>query len=578
MMQISTRVNWADAVRIGLLGAVIVVYMSLVGMVALFGARSVVVGIISLGHMLLVLVALGAGVLSARRALNAGVLQAVLAGAVTGAVTGAGLALLVIIGNLVNLRAVLLNASPALYSLLTLGQGLAGAWIPLVAATALGALAALTYRLPVRVRAPLAFGFFAVVVLGLFAGLLRVQMIASGGVFARSARYLFGTDGLTRDGALIVFLVTAGVIALWGLASQPVRTRVEALPTRERVTLRIIALAIGVVVVLWLPQASGPFVAQVIVLLGLYALMGLGLNLELGFAGLLDLGFVAFFAIGAYTVGILTSLGQYGIANWSFWAAVPVAVLMALIAGVLLGVPVLGIRGDYLAIATLGFGEITRLLVQSDFMAPMLGGSQGVLQIPKPAIGGFVFAGPQQIYYLVIASALLVAFVAWRLRDSRLGRTWMAIREDEDVAEALGINLFQSKLLAYGLGATFAGLSGTIFAVMTSSVYPHSMQLLVSINVVAVIVVGGMGSIPGVVIGALVLIGLPELFREFNEYRFLFYGVALIATMLYRPEGLWPSRTIQRELHGALEAEEEHPGATATPPPSATTTIETGTT
>jgi branched-chain amino acid transport system permease protein len=248
-------------------------------------------------------------------------------------------------------------------------------------------------------------------------------------------------------------------------------------------------------------------------------------------------------------------LGEYGIAHWSFWSAVPVAVFLALIAGILLGIPVLGIRGDYLAIATLGFGEITRLLVGSDFLRPWLGGSQGVLQIPKPSIGSFVFSGPQQIYYLVVASAVLVAFVAWRLRDSRLGRTWMAIREDEDVAEALGINLFQSKLLAYGLGAAFAGLSGAIFAILVSSVFPHDMQLLKSINVVALIVVGGMGSIPGVIVGALALIGLPELFREFSEYRYLFYGVALIAMMLFRPEGLWPSAAIQRELHAAEEAD-----------------------
>jgi branched-chain amino acid transport system permease protein len=293
-----------------------------------------------------------------------------------------------------------------------------------------------------------------------------------------------------------------------------------------------------------------------LVIVGLYTLMGLGLNLEVGLAGLLDLGFVAFFAIGAYTVGLLTSVGQHGIAHWSFWAAVPVAVLVSLIAGVVLGIPVLGIRGDYLALATLGFGEIVRLLVLSDALRPWLGGSQGVLAIPKPTILGFELAGPQHLYYLTVVASAVVAFVAWRLQDSRLGRAWMAIREDEDVAEALGINLVSVKLLAYGLGAAFAGVGGAIFAVMVGSVFPHSFQLLISIQVLALIIVGGMGSIPGVLVGSLVLIGLPELLREFGEFRFLVYGVALVAMMLLRPEGLLPAAAQRRELH-ALEEEKE---------------------
>jgi branched-chain amino acid transport system permease protein len=277
--------------------------------------------------------------------------------------------------------------------------------------------------------------------------------------------------------------------------------------------------------------------------------MGLGLNLEVGYAGLLDLGFVAFFAIGAYTVGLLTSTGTIAIANVSFWVAVPVAVVVSLCAGVVLGLPVLRIRGDYLAIATLGFGEITRLLVLSDFLRPWLGGSQGILGIPKPLLAGFELRGPEQLFYLTLAASAFVAFVAGRLRDSRLGRAWMALREDEDVAEAMGINLVSVKLLAYGLGAAFAGVSGAIFAVMVGSVFPHSFQLLISINVLALIIVGGMGSMPGVVVGSLFLVGLPELLREFSDFRFLIYGAALVLMMQLRPEGLWPAAAIRRELH-----------------------------
>jgi len=292
----------------------------------------------------------------------------------------------------------------------------------------------------------------------------------------------------------------------------------------------------------------------VLVLVGLYTLMGLGLNLEVGFAGLLDLGFVAFFAIGAYTVGLLTTTGPLAVAHLSWWAVVPIATVVSLMAGVFFGLPILRIRGDYLAIATLGFGEIIRLLVLSDFLRPWLGGSQGVLGIPKPVLGGLEFRGPQQLFYLTLVASALVAFVAARLRDSRLGRAWMAVREDEDVAEALGINTVNVKLLAYGIGGAFAGISGAIFAVMLGSVFPHSFNVLISINVLALIIVGGMGSLPGVMVGSLALIGLPELLREFSDFRFLVYGAVLIVMMQFRPEGLWPTAVARRELHEGVPA------------------------
>lgn len=216
-------------------------------------------------------------------------------------------------------------------------------------------------------------------------------------------------------------------------------------------------------------------------------------------------------------------------------------------------------RGDYLAIATLGFGEIIRILVLSDFLRPWLGGAQGIGKIPKAFIGGFEFAGPQQIYYLILAGCLLVIFISLRLRDSRLGRAWMAVREDEDVAQAMGINLVATKLLAFATGAGFSALSGAIFASKLGSVYPHSFNVMISINIVSVIIVGGMGSIPGVIVGAIALVGLPELLREFSEYRLFVYGAALVAMMLLRPEGLWPEAVHRREFHeeGEKEAESE---------------------
>jgi branched-chain amino acid transport system permease protein len=333
--------------------------------------------------------------------------------------------------------------------------------------------------------------------------------------------------------------------------------RLAALPTRQRRLVLSPFFALAFLFVLALPHGLGPFFAQVVALVVLYMMMSFGLNITLGMAGLLDLGFVAFFAVGAYTVGILTSTGPLGLDMAPFnqpggwWLAVPFAVFFAFLFGAFLGLPVLGIRGDYLAIATLGFGEIVRILVGSALLQDITGGPQGITLIPRPipVAPGHPLAGPTQIYYIALAGAAIIAFLSYRLRDSRLGRAWLAIREDEDVAEALGINLVQTKLLAYSLGAAFAGLGGAVFAGLVGSIFNTSINLLVSINVAAIIIIGGMGSIPGVALGAIFLIGLPELFREFSEYRFLFYGAALILLMRFRPEGLLPSRVVRRELH-----------------------------
>jgi branched-chain amino acid transport system permease protein len=238
----------------------------------------------------------------------------------------------------------------------------------------------------------------------------------------------------------------------------------------------------------------------------------------------------------------------------NFWIAMPIGVLAAVLAGVILGIPVLRLRGDYLAIVTLGFGEIIRVLVRSDLLKPVIGGAQGILEVGRPNFGPlFEFVTPQHYYYLILAGCILALFVAWRLRDGRPGRQWMAIREDEDVAEAVGINLVGSKLLAFAIGAGFAGLSGAIFGSRVGSVFPNSFELLISINVLAIIIVGGVGSLPGVILGAFVLVGLPELLREFVEFRLLIYGILLIVMMLVRPEGLWPSAVRKRELHADEE-------------------------
>jgi branched-chain amino acid transport system permease protein len=316
--------------------------------------------------------------------------------------------------------------------------------------------------------------------------------------------------------------------------------------TRYRVRWGFIAAAI--ILATLFPIYAGNFIGQVLLSVGLFTLMGMGLNLEVGIAGLLDLGFVAFYAVGAYGTGLLMADSPFALAHLSFWEAMPIAVLCSVIMGIIFGIPVLKVRGDYLAVATMGLGEIVRVIVLSDAAAPLLGGAKGILQIPRPEIGQVHLNNPVYLFYLTLVASLIAAYAAWRLEESRLGRAWKAIRDDEDVAQALGINLIQVKLLAYGLGAAFAGLAGSIFAVMLGTIYPHSFQLIISINILALIIVGGMGSLPGVALGAIVLIGLPEMLREFGEFRYLFYGLAIVAVMRLKPEGLWPSASKRREL------------------------------
>ena len=342
--------------------------------------------------------------------------------------------------------------------------------------------------------------------------------------------------------------ILAVVMTVWALKKQDVKTGYGSLPSGTQRGVKIGGLFILAVVLIALPHVLGLFLSEVLTIVGLYVLLGLGLNIVVGYAGMLDLGYVAFFAIGSYVTAVLTS-PELGFFNFSFWGALPFAVILGIFSGVLLGIPVLKMRGDYLAIATLGFGEIIRVLVLSDFLRPWLGGAQGAGGIPKASILGYRFAGPQQIYYLILAGCILVVFISLRLKDSRLGRAWMAIREDEDVAQAMGINLVSTKLLAFATGAGFSALSGAIFASKLGSVYPHSFSVMISIFVICLIIVGGMGSIPGVIVGAAALVGLPELLREFAEYRMLVYGAALVAMMILRPEGLWPEAKHKIELH-----------------------------
>jgi branched-chain amino acid transport system permease protein len=545
---------WGHAIRTGLALGGAGVFMAVVGILAMFQNRPIIVDTLTLGYATLGLTMFTAGLLVARRGLFGHRDPTVVAGAVAGALAASLPAGLAIVMSLIELRRVFVALNRPLLAMLTFH--LEPAWLGAACLVALGAVlgaaGAFFHHLADRIRRPLGWGLVATALAGMLQELIR-PILANSPVTKPLHDLLYTWSGLTLRGAVIVFLVTAVAVWLWGINAQRIETALGSLDPRTRRRLRWSYLGAAALLVALFPMFAGNFIGQVLLVVGLFTLMGMGLNLEVGLAGLLDLGFVAFYAVGAYTTALLMADSPYALAHLSFWQAMPIAVLASLIFGVIFGIPVLKIRGDYLAVATLALGEIVRVIVLSDAAAPLLAGAQGILQIPRPEIGNVVLSTPVSLFYLTLAASLLAAYVAWRLGESRLGRAWMAIRDDEDVAEALGINLIQVKLLAYGLGAAFAGLAGSIFAVMLGSIYPHSFQLIISINILALIIVGGLGSLPGVAVGALVLIGLPEMLREFGEFRYLFYGLAIIAVMRLKPEGLWPSAARRREL--ALDAE-----------------------
>lgn len=560
-MKDKTSFGWLDAVRIGLIGGAALVLVSLVGMVAAFDQRDIIVRLLSMGHTLLLGILLSTAYMAASRAPAPRRGTTLAAALLAGVTAEAVLAGLVLVGQVVNLRPVLVNASPALYSILTFDavnrSVVLGVIYMLAQGAVVGVIAGALHLLPARLRSTVFSAMLWVGVLGLLQELIRVTL-TNQPILAALTGWMFagrGQKGLTVIGAIAVFAAVMGGRSLWEARGDGVRESVAQLPAGRRRALRWALLGAAFLLLLYLPNLLGLFLSDVANTVGIFILMGVGLNIVVGFSGLLDLGYVAFFAIGAYVMGVLTSTS--GEIVWaphlSFWEALPIAVATAVVAGVLLGIPVLKIRGDYLAIVTLGFGEIIRILALSDFLKPYIGGSQGIVQVGRGVLGPVVLDKPGNLYYLVLAGCLLAVFVSTRLKDSRPGRAWMAMREDEDVAQAMGIPLVPTKLLAFGSGAAFGGLAGAIFASKLGTIYPHSFALLVSINVLSLIIVGGMGSIPGVIVGALALVGLPELLREFAEFRLLVYGAVLIGMMLLRPEGLWPEETRKRELHEVTE-------------------------
>jgi branched-chain amino acid transport system permease protein len=314
--------------------------------------------------------------------------------------------------------------------------------------------------------------------------------------------------------------------------------------------------ALLAVLMFFLPRVWGSYWNYIVGTVGIYVILGLGLNIIVGLAGQLVLGYVAFFAIGAYTVALLTAPQPHSL-GWNFWPALLVGIALSALTGILLGLPILRLRGDYLAIVTLGFGEIIRIMLRSDVATPLTAGPRGVRDIVGPSIFGNSLASDIDFVYLITLAVLLSIFISDRLHNSRTGRAWVAIREDEIAARAAGINTFQSKLLALAIGAAFAGLGGVLFASRNQFTGPEDHVLMVSINVLALVIVGGLGSTPGIILGAFALKGLPEILRELENYRLLVFGGLLVVMMIWRPEGLWPASRPRLEKHEEITPSQE---------------------
>ncbi len=326
-------------------------------------------------------------------------------------------------------------------------------------------------------------------------------------------------------------------------------------------------IPIGVLFALILPTMpfASRYVMDVAILVITYIMLGWGLNIVVGLAGLLDLGYVAFYAIGAYSYALLANYF-----DWSFWICLPLAGVFAAISGILLGFPVLRLRGDYLAIVTLGFGEIIRVILLNWY--EFTGGPDGISGIPRPSFFGLEFKRSSEgtfssffgldyssmhriifLYYLILALALLTNFVTLRLRKLPVGRAWEALREDEIACRSLGINPTNTKLTAFAIGATFGGLAGSFFATRQGFISPESFTFIESAVILAIVVLGGMGSQIGVVLASVVLIGGTELFRELEEYRMLAFGALMVGIMVWKPRGLLAHRdpTIRIKTEGS---------------------------
>ncbi|MDP6348286.1 MAG: hypothetical protein QGG58_00650 [Chloroflexota bacterium] len=532
------RAALLPATRPGLVGGGAALAIVVLGMVTALNERELAG--LPVGNLLVGLIVLAVGYRAARDAVGAG--SRLVAGLVAGLTAGAFLALFMLFTRVPGVSEKLVQTEPEDTDAILFGMGAGGAALLAVFGAGLGVLGGVLASLPA-----LPTGWLRAVA---GSGRLRLILVAllSLLIVGLALAFLFGLVV-----AVVGVIVLAGLeLALLGgalasLPPLPARLR-QVLPKsgagRRRLDpVALLTLLIMAVVLIVVPMAFGQYFNHVSTTVGIFVLMGLGLNVVVGYAGLLDLGYVAFFAIGAYAMAILSSPEQ-GI-EVNFWLALPIAMAVSGISGTLLGIPVLRMRGDYLAIVTLGFGEIIRIFSQN--LTDLTGGPQGVRDIARPELAEqefttLLFANPQQFYfYLIATGVVLVAIISAHLLSSRIGRAWVAMREDEDVARAIGIRVVRYKLLAFTIGAVFAGLGGAIFASRQNSIFPNDFTLIVSINVLCLVIIGGMGSVRGVVVGSVALIALPEILRELAEFRLVTFGALLVFMMIVRPQGLLPA-------------------------------------
>jgi len=565
-------VDWSKVQKWGALGGLTMSFIAAIGMVTALDRRLIISPWLSLGFLTLVWVPVVYGAIGATEDVSDGSPLPVkgerdlISGLVTGLLSGLFFAFFIVLIDAFDFTEIFRNLGPQLVELLTFGRGIGAAaalWI--MGSGLLGLIGGALKVAPRRVRSALSAA--AIGVLGFALLEIIVTDITQGLHVEFVSDWIYALNGgLTTLSAAVVALV-AGAFGWRSDERTLAERRLERMSLEPKVLFRknVIAGSATVLAVIFLPMILGGLTNELLANVGLFVLMGLGLNIVVGSAGLLDLGYVAFFAVGAYTTAVLTSpLSPWwapeftlNFLSWEGWLIMAIVLVMAAIAGIFVGTPVIRLRGDYLAIVTLGFGEIIRILFLSDWLSPVFGGAQGITNVPSAALGPVVIRGTssQAMFYVVSVFVGIGIYVAWRLQKSRTGRAWTALREDEDVAEAMGVNTTSAKLTAFVIGAIFAALAGMIFAVKVGAIFPSSFKLLVSIIILVVVIVGGMGSIPGVIIGAVVLIGVlggptqPGLLQEFGEFKLLMYGALLVVMMLKRPEGLWPSLRRQRELH-----------------------------
>ncbi len=558
-------VDWNKVTRTGGLLALGLVFIALAGMPVGLDDRLVIDPILSLGYLSLLWLPFVLGWTVAKEVVLEGMAATkkgprdIVAGASVGAIGGLGLSVLILLVDNFDLRDPLVNWSPQLLDFLNFDRGLGvGLWAWIVLCGLLGGFGASLHLMSQRVRRAVITVILTIVSIAIFESFIVDVVDPLEDILYES------TGGLTVVSAIVLAVIAAGLsLGGGGDRIRDARAAYAANTGPERTRQTATLIGISAIALIIIPMITGKITQELLANVGIFLLLALGLNIVVGLAGILDLGYVAFFAVGGYTTAVLTSANRGP--DWPSWMpetvawpiALMITVIMAGIVGLFIGAPVIRMRGDYLAIVTLGFGEIIRILFLSDWLNGYFNGAQGITNVEPANFGFFEVKGtdPRSVFYLVMFFAAISIYVSWRLERSRLGRAWMAVREDESVAEAMGINTVNVKLMAFVVGAVLASFSGAIFAAKVGSIFPTSFLILVSIIILVVVIVGGMGNIIGVIVGAVVLIGVlggpkqPGLLQEFSEYKLLIYGALLIWMMLQRPAGLVPNVRRSRELH-----------------------------